>query len=314
VDGVGNRTSQTIGTKTTSFTLNSDDQLTATSSSTGGFVNSYTYNNAGDQTNRTLSGTSWTLAYDYEGQLTSTATGGSTVSSFVYDALGRRFSRTNGGTTTKFLYDGAKVLQEKVGGSFTAAYAYGNGLIRKDSEYPMFDGLGSERTVTSSSQTVTGTINHDAFGLTVNTTGSSSNPYKFAANSGYRDDGDAGLTHIGARYYDAQVGRFITRDTYLNQHPYLYCKHDPINRTDPNGHASKFWQAFLGVILFWGNNVTGPTQDQHLIMPPTTDTIGEALPDKEKEKEEKDNGGGSASKIINVGAGAAVVYLGWQVI
>ena len=48
VDGVGNRTSQTIGTKTTSFTLNSDDALTATSSSTGGFVNSYSYNNAGD--------------------------------------------------------------------------------------------------------------------------------------------------------------------------------------------------------------------------------------------------------------------------
>ena len=182
VDGVGNRTSQTIGTKTTAFTLNSEDELTATSSSTGGFVNSYTFNNAGDQTNRTLSGTSWTLAYDYEGQMTSTATGGSTVSSMVYDALGRRYSRANGGTTTLFYYGPGGILTEKQGGSFTSAYAYGNGLIRKDGEYPMFDGLGSERTVTNSSQTVTGTITHDAFGLTVATTGSSTTPYKFAAN------------------------------------------------------------------------------------------------------------------------------------
>jgi RHS repeat-associated protein len=37
----------------------------------------------------------------------------------------------------------------------------------------------------------------------------------FAATSGYRNDGDAGLSHVGARYYDAQVGRFITRDMVL---------------------------------------------------------------------------------------------------
>lgn len=35
----------------------------------------------------------------------------------------------------------------------------------------------------------------------------------FAATSGYRSDGDAGVMHVGARYYDPQVGRFITRDT-----------------------------------------------------------------------------------------------------
>jgi len=89
------------------------------------------------------------------------------------DALGRRYSRANGGTTTVFYYGPGGILTEKQGANFTSAYAYGNGLIRKDGEYPMFDGLGSERTVTNSSQTVTGTIIHDAFGLTVATTGKS---------------------------------------------------------------------------------------------------------------------------------------------
>jgi RHS repeat-associated protein len=98
------------------------------------------------------------------------------------------------------------------------------------------DALGTTRGITNSSQAATGTISHEAFGLTVATTGSSTNPYKFAATSGYRNYGDAGLSHVGARYYDAQVGRFITRDTELDQHPYLYCDHDPVNGVDPSGH------------------------------------------------------------------------------
>jgi len=43
--------------------------------------------------------------------------------------------------------------------------------------------------------------------------------------------------HVGARYYDAQVGRFITRDTYLSQKPYIYCEHNPVNAVDPSGHC-----------------------------------------------------------------------------
>ena len=101
----------------------------------------------------------------------------------------------------------------------------------------MFDGHGSERTVTNSSQTVTGTLNVDAFGVQAGSTGSSSDPYMYAATSGYRNDGDAGLTLDGARYYDAAVGRFITRDTDLSQAPYCYCDGDPVNLVDEDGHA-----------------------------------------------------------------------------
>jgi len=35
---------------------------------------------------------------------------------------------------------------------------------------------------------------------------------------GYRDDGDAGLLHVGARYYDPQVGRFTSWRTGGNSH------------------------------------------------------------------------------------------------
>ena len=67
-------------------------------------------------------------------------------------------------------------------------------------------------------------------------TGSSTSAYQFGATSGYRTEGDAGLTLVGCRFYDAQVGRFITRDTYLDQAPYAYCDGDPVNAVDPSGH------------------------------------------------------------------------------
>ena len=250
LDGEGNRLSQTSGSATTAFTYSNDDELTATSSGTGGFVNSYSYNANGEQTGRTLSGIAYSLSYDYNGQISQITQGASTTS-FTYDPEGRRVSRTAGGTTTKFVFSGSKILLEKQGSTTTATYTYGNELIRKDGETPLFDGLGSEKTVTNSSQTVTGTLISSAFGGTVSTTGSSSNPYMFGATSGYRNDGDAGLTHIGARYYDAQVGRFISRDTYLDQKPYLYCEHDPVNAVDPSGHAKKWWDDFKGRAGGW---------------------------------------------------------------
>ena len=230
VDGVGNRTSSTVGGVTTTYAYDNDDELTATS---GGFTNSYAYNANGDQTTRTLSGTSYSLTYDYDDQLISTGGAG-----FAYDAAGRRASRTAGGVTTSFLFDGGSVLLEKQGGSTTATYTYGNALIRKDGETPLFDGLGSERTVTNASQAVTASLTLSAFGQTVASSGSSSSAYQFGATSGYRTEGDAGLTLVGCRFYDAQVGRFVTRDTYLNQAPYAYCNGDPVNALDPSGHLS----------------------------------------------------------------------------
>ncbi len=187
MDGEGNRTSQTIGGVTTSFTLNDDDELTATS---GGFTNSYSYNANGEQTGRTLSGTAYTLEYDYEGQLTQ-ITQGQNTTDFVDDALGRRCSRKAGGTTTVFCYAGDAILLEKQGSSFTGVYTYGNALLRRNSEYPLYDGHGSERTVPSSNQTVTGSINYEAFGQTAGASGSSDSPSMYAGAWGYRTVGDA---------------------------------------------------------------------------------------------------------------------------
>ncbi len=141
------------------------------------------------------------------------------------------------------------------GDTFTGVYTYGNALLRRNSEYALYDGHGSERTVTASSQSVIGTINFEAFGQTAGSTGSSSSPYMYAGAWGYRTDGDAGLMHVGARYYDAQVGRFITRDTVLSEHPYLYCEHDAVNKVDPSGHD--WFDNTSDFFAGWGDSLTG---------------------------------------------------------
>ncbi|MEJ5253441.1 MAG: RHS repeat-associated core domain-containing protein [Armatimonadota bacterium] len=97
------------------------------------------------------------------------------------------------------------------------------------------DGQGTTRATVDAVQAVTSTFTSDGFGNPVAQWGSSANPYRYAGAWGYRDDGDAGLLHVGARYYDPQVGRFTSRDAVLSEHPYLYYEHEPIMRVDPSG-------------------------------------------------------------------------------
>jgi RHS repeat-associated protein len=97
------------------------------------------------------------------------------------------------------------------------------------------------KLVTNGSQTITSTQETEAFGRFIGGTGSTASPYGYHGADGYRQDGDgpAGLEpyqKVGARYYDATFGRFITRDTDLSQAPYVYCNGDPVNCSDPTGH------------------------------------------------------------------------------
>ena len=264
VDGEGNRLSQTINGATSTFTYDTNDALLSVASTdTGGLNNTYAYNNNGEQTGRTLNGVSYALTYDGDGQITHITGGanGATDTTFAYDAGGRRVVRTAAGSAaTHFVYSGAAVLLEKENGAVTASYTYGNALVGKNGNVNLCDGLGTSRQTTSVSGAVVSERVFEGFGQTVAATGThEANGY--AATSGYRDDGDAGLMHVGARYYDASVGRFLSRDTYLDQKPYTYCEADPINAVDPSGHMPGWvkgvkdffagWIKVEGQVEFW---------------------------------------------------------------
>lgn len=69
-------------------------------------------------------------------------------------------------------------------------------------------------------------------------------------------DESSGLYYLNARYYNPEMGRFISRDTYEGKneepsslHLYLYCANDPVNYVDPSGHERK-----IAVIYYTGYN------------------------------------------------------------
>ena len=48
--------------------------------------------------------------------------------------------------------------------------------------------------------------------MLIASTGSNPTPFGFVGGSQYQTDADSGLMLLGHRYYDASIGRFISRD------------------------------------------------------------------------------------------------------
>jgi RHS repeat-associated protein len=178
----------------------------------------YTYNANGSRVTKTLNSSTTNYSYDYDEQLTQVASPTTGTSSFTYDGLDRRVTRTAGGVTTTFHYSGNSITTEKQGSTVVAHYVYGVNRISRDAsgsyEYYHADGLGSTRQLSNDSQSLTQTTTYDAFGNIESNAGSSNNVYKYAGQWGYRNDGDDGLMHVGAQYYDPLVGRFVQADAW----------------------------------------------------------------------------------------------------
>jgi RHS repeat-associated protein len=120
--------------------------------------------------------------------------------------------------------------------SFSSAY---------ELEFYHSDHLGSPVVVTTESAEVVWSSDYDIFGEAVNEQGVGDLLYN------QKEKDDTGLHYYGARYYNAELGRFITADTVdgeitdlqsLNR--YIYVKNNPIKYIDPDGH--KFRAKFGG--------------------------------------------------------------------
>jgi len=202
-----------------------------------------------------------TLGYDLDEQLTTINVGDTPISSFQYDALGRRVSRTdytvNPPVTTNFLFGGNQPLAQNSGSGWTQQMTPGNDLIQIGGAQPIYDMQGNQRAVMDSTQTVTATQVYDAFGDQIGGTGTTASALQWQGGNLHATyAADAGFILAGARYYDPQVGRFITRDTDLGQHPHIYCAGDPVYSGDPSGHGIKEflrycwvgdWTIFVGL-------------------------------------------------------------------
>ena len=242
-DAVGNRTQTIRNGVPTNFTYDVDDRLL------GDGLATYAWDANGNLTSKTTGAFTTLYAWDPQNRLVS-ITDLSGTTQYAYDADGNRVRTTTPAGTTRFLVDAAnntgltQVLEEKdAGGALQARYSYGNELLAMGrgglASFFHFDAQGSTRALTSAAGTPTDGYTFDALGRTLNTMGTTSNATLYG---GQHLDANSGLYQLRARYYDPQVGRFISRDPLAGRpdvpstlHRYLYASADPVNFRDPTG-------------------------------------------------------------------------------
>jgi RHS repeat-associated protein len=229
-DGVGNRTASH---QSSSYSYQPFNKVVTIGS------NSYSYDSNGNLTQKTDGTGTWIYSWDYENRLKQVTRPDSTTISYKYDALGRRIQRSkSAGGSTNYIYDGEDVVKDINSDGSVVDYLNGLGIddkLRQTNSsgtlYFTKDHLNSTRALTDSNGSVVESISYDSFG-----NGSSSlTRYGY---TGREWDADSNLYYYRNRWYDSQVGRFISEDPIgldggIN--PYAYVENDPIMDVDPLG-------------------------------------------------------------------------------
>jgi RHS repeat-associated protein len=187
-------------------------------------------------------------------QYTNATTGQTTT--YQYSPGGRRI-RASGPSGTR-LFFGDLVEAKDAAGSDEVYYYYAGPMrvAMKDSTgryWYHHDHLGSVRLVTDQSGAQVEAKDFLPFGELASGSGSVSSPWDFA---GHRTDGESGLVYMNARYYDPEIGRFLSPDTIVpdalnpqSLNRYAYVGNNPISNVDPTGHFSEGRGGFLGFIV-----------------------------------------------------------------
>ena len=242
-DSNGNRLSHTDATGTVNGTYDAQDRL----SQYGNLQLTYTANGELLTKNNPVLGQTATFSYDVLGNLKSVSLPGSILVEYVVDGQNRRIGKKVNGTLTQgFLYQNQlnPVAQLDGTGAVDSRFVYGSKanvpdyMVKGGVTYRIVsDHLGSPRLVIDTTAgTIIERIDYDEFGNITADTNPGFQPFGFA---GGLYDQHTGLTRFGARDFDAQVGRWTTKDPIKfvggDTNLYGYALNDPVNIVDPSG-------------------------------------------------------------------------------
>jgi RHS repeat-associated protein len=189
-------------------------------------------------------------SWDFDNRLTQAIVPNVGTTTFRYDPFGRRIQKSGPLGTTNFLYDGMNVIEEADnGGNVLARYMHG-AVIDEDlsmlrngtTSYYHADGLGSITSLSSAAGAIANTYTYDAFGKLTASTGTLTNPFQF---TGREFDQETGIYEYRARYFDQNVGRFISQDPIRFKggiNFYAYVLNSPTNFMDPTGTVCVYSQ------------------------------------------------------------------------
>jgi RHS repeat-associated protein len=212
----------------------------------GGTKNaSYTYDATGSTTGRSLPDGSQTLTWDPEGKLATDKTAAG-VTSYVYDASGNELVRHDPDTTTLYL-PGEELVRNNATGAVTGTRYYAHGAstvaVRVGNADPQYlSGADQHGTEQISYEPYSNKVARRQFDVYGNAMGSGTGLWP--DSHGFLNkplDQNTKLTDVGAREYDATIGRFISVDPVFEANNpallngYTYTAENPVSSSDPSG-------------------------------------------------------------------------------
>lgn len=248
-DRIGNRTKETVhqavGDNITDYdypdsgaTSVRPHALTSTSGSRSG---SYTYDNTGNMLSRPSPAGTQAMSWDPEGRLGS-STDAAGNSTYVYDADGERLIRRDNTGRTLYL-DGQEIrfTTSTSTKSATRYYSFADNTIASRTASGLTwlaNDHQSTAVVAVDADTQQASIRRQTpYGTTRGNSPTWPNDKGFVG--GTKDP--TGLTHLGAREYDPEIGRFISVDPLQDLsdpqqwNSYAYANNSPITNADPSG-------------------------------------------------------------------------------
>ncbi len=214
-----------------------------------------------DADNRILSSNSVTYTHDADGNLLSSSNGENYTwdyedrliqvngKNYLYNGLGQRIGAGN----TRFVLDVTGTMTQVLAetdssGNILSYYVHGLGLISKiqpngDTYYYYGDSRGSTIAMLDDSESLVNAYSYSPFGEIVNYVESVNNDFTYVGRHGVMRDGYViGLYFMRARYYDAEAGRFLSKDPVegkviypISLHSYIYTQNNPVILIDPRG-------------------------------------------------------------------------------
>lgn len=241
-----------------------------------------TFDGVGNLVRKVKSGETWAYEYDADNRLTRVTRNGLVAAELAYDAQGARVRQTahdaTGSTSTYYpspryevwTRDGitqtvrhvdalgwgrvGSVRGSALPGAPSMSTVDGNRSLPLSGDtshgmpggtfYGLTNHLGSISAVTDAAGNEVTRYVYEPYGelLRSRSAGTDVSTHKF---TGQEADAATGLHYFGARYYDAQLGRFITADTVIpgagsdpqGLNRYAYVLNNPMRFVDPSGHA-----------------------------------------------------------------------------
>ena len=240
-DAAGNRMTRTEDGETVTYALGQGDRLATW---TGG---SYQYDAAGCVTHITRGADTWDLTWNGQYQFVSVSTNGAFAEAYAYDALGRRVTTRNAEGTERHVYDDnwQVIADLDEDGNVVASYVWGDGIDRLlavkvggASYYPLTDIQGTVWGYVDSQNNVVARWQYDAWGNIIDETVSvpalASLRYRFQCREW---SAVTGLVNFRMRWYDAETGRWLSKDPIGLSggfNLYAFCENNPCD-SDPWG-------------------------------------------------------------------------------